>query len=72
MVWLLAQVHDAILAEIRKGDDTTAEHVKALMEIPVEANGRTMTIPAEVQRGLNWSKFNDKADKGPLNLGGMK
>ena len=55
-MWLLAQVHDAILFLYRPGDIATLQRVKQLMEIPFEINGRTLTIPVEVSVGSNWSK----------------
>jgi DNA polymerase I-like protein with 3'-5' exonuclease and polymerase domains len=55
-VWLLAQVHDAILFLYRPGDTDTLRRVKELMEIPLLINGRTLTIPVEIMVGPNWSK----------------
>jgi DNA polymerase I-like protein with 3'-5' exonuclease and polymerase domains len=55
-VWLLAQVHDAILFLYRPGDHDTLRRVKELMEIPLLINGRVLTIPVEIMVGPNWSK----------------
>lgn len=52
--WLLAQIHDAILGEVRLGDDATVARVLELMQIPVPINGRVMTIGVDVKRGQNW------------------
>lgn len=55
-VWLLAQVHDAILGLYRPGDLGSLRRVKELMETPLELNGRMLTIPVEIQVGPSWAK----------------
>lgn len=63
-VWLIAQVHDAILGEIRQGDAETLARVKELMSIPVSIRGRTMTVPVEILVGKTWRKSDMKKWKG--------
>lgn len=53
-LWLLAQVHDAILAEVRAGDDATVERMLELMRVPVPVYGRIMVIGADCKRGPHW------------------
>ena len=65
-VELLAQVHDAILGQVWKGDDAALTQVLRRMTLPVEIGGRTMTIPVEMMRGKNWGKASDK------NPGGLR
>lgn len=55
-VWLLAQVHDAILGLYRPGDIDTLRRIKELMEIPLLINGRVCTIPVEIAIGPSWAK----------------
>lgn len=55
-VWLLAQVHDAILGMVRVGDFKTLQEVKRLMTIPLHIRGRTCIVPVEVLYGYNWHK----------------
>lgn len=55
-VRLLAQVHDAILFLVRKGDSETKRRVLELMSIPVVVGPRTMRIGTEMACGLNWGK----------------
>lgn len=54
--WCLAQVHDAILGEVRKGDDATLARIKELMTIPVPIHSRIMTVAVEIAIGPNWQK----------------
>ena len=53
-LWLLAQVHDAILAERREGDEEVVARLLELMQVPVLIGGRTMVIPADVKIGKSW------------------
>ena len=64
---LLAQIHDSILFQFRKGHAYLAEKVKRCMEIPVSVKGydgttRTFTVPAAIKAGKDgtgayrWSK----------------
>lgn len=55
-VWLLAQVHDAILFLYRPGDLSTLRRVKELMEIPMLLNNQLLTIPVEIMVGPRWNK----------------
>ncbi len=58
---LLAQIHDSILFEVRKGHEYLAEKVKEAMEIPVtvtayDGKTRTFTVPAALSDGgYRWS-----------------
>lgn len=53
-VWLLAQVHDAILGEVREGDFDTLRRVKELMTIDIPIRGRICKIPVDIQYGPAW------------------
>lgn len=53
---LLAQIHDSILFQFRKGHEYLAQMVKEKMEIPVTVKGydgkvRTFTVPAAIKAG---------------------
>lgn len=49
---LLLQIHDAILIQVPTGTEEYFEQrIRELMEIPVNVNGRTMTIPIDVSWG---------------------
>lgn len=85
MLWLLAQVHDAILGEFRKGATiirrgeriTPATRLLELMRVPVDIKGidgvtRKMTIGVEMKCGQNWSKYNADPLKGRINLEGLR
>ena len=58
---LLAQIHDSILFQYRKGYEHLAHRVKELMEIPVTCTDiagitRTFTVPAALKLGgTHWS-----------------
>ena len=58
-VWLLAQVHDALLFEVRAGDFETLKRVKELMTIPIPIKGRTLTIPVEIAYSSKSWKHSD-------------
>lgn len=53
-VWLLAQVHDAILGMVRQDDFETLRRVKELMTIDIPIRGRVCRIPVDVKYGPNW------------------
>jgi hypothetical protein len=64
---LLAQIHDSIFFEFRKGHEYLVEEVRKRMEIPVTVTGcdgktRTYTVPAAAKAGkdgkgaLRWSE----------------
>lgn len=65
-VWCLAQVHDAILGEIRRGDNDTLRRVKELMQIPVSVRGRTMEVPVEILIGNHWRCGKPKWQSGDM------
>lgn len=67
-VQLLAQVHDAILAEVRVGDQEAVEAMRKLMTVPVPILGRVMTIPVEMQQGKNWGKYDAERNPGGLKV----
>lgn len=53
---LKAQIHDSILFQYRIGQTALVAKAKALMTIPVQVNGRTLLIPADVKCGdRRWS-----------------
>lgn len=52
--WLLAQVHDAILGQVRQDDFDTLRRIKELMTIPIPIRGRVCTIPVDIQYGNCW------------------
>lgn len=75
-VQLLAQIHDAILGQYRRGDKATPRKLLEMMRIPVHIIGidgvsRTMIIPVDMKVGLNWSKRNLDPKKGRLNPDGL-
>lgn len=53
-VWLLAQVHDAMLGLVRPGDDAALEAVRDLMSFRLDLHGRELRIPVEIQIGKSW------------------
>lgn len=55
-VWLLAQVHDAVLGLRRAADDDALRRVRELMTIPILIRGRLCIIPVEIMVGPSWSK----------------
>lgn len=64
-VWLLAQVHDAILGEVRRGDTNALRRVQDLMRIDVPmAGGRTMNIDVDMAVGDNWGKYSPENSEG--------
>lgn len=77
LVELLAQVHDAILFQYSISNEDKA--ISALrermrVETPItdfQGVERICTIPVEIAVGLNWGKFNDKPEKGRINLKGL-
>jgi DNA polymerase-1 len=53
-----AQVHDSILAECWEPDmHTTARAVRDAMTVPLTLNGRTFTIPVDLQAGYSWGEM---------------
>jgi len=53
-VWVLGQIHDAILGLRRSGDDDAIRRVVGIMECPVLLGDRLVTIGAEVLVGTSW------------------
>ncbi len=69
-VWLLAQVHDALLGLVRPGDDGTLARIKTIMETPVRIRGNLVTIRCEIALGPTWRKsdmvkWTPPADRSP-------
>jgi DNA polymerase I-like protein with 3'-5' exonuclease and polymerase domains len=53
-VWLLAQVHDAILGLVRPGDDAALLEMQRLMGFHLDIRGRRLVIPTEIKIGTSW------------------
>lgn len=83
-VQVLLQLYDAIYFQYRE-DDNEAEILSealALIDVPIEAKGRTFTVPGEAKIGWNWASYVGPEDvaraiaqgnKPPdLNLDGLK
>lgn len=54
-VWLLAQVHDAILGQYRPGDLDTLRRVRDIMSCPIEIRGHRLALRVEIQVGPAWA-----------------
>jgi hypothetical protein len=59
---LLAQIHDSVLFQFRKGHQYLADAVKRCMEIPVTVTGydgtsRRFTVPAATKAGKNFNSM---------------
>jgi len=55
---ICAQVHDSILVECWEADKlTTAQAVSRAMTVPLTVNGRTFTIPVDIQWGYSWGQM---------------
>lgn len=61
---LLAQIHDALLAQFRKEQMEILHKTKQLLQIPIPVNGRIMQIEAEVAIGYNWGKKSEDNPRG--------
>lgn len=66
---LLAQIHDALLAQYHRGRMEVLHKTKKLMEIPIPVTDyrgttRTMKIEAEFAIGTNWGKKSDSNPHG--------
>lgn len=71
----MAQLHDAVLIDYPDDPSTegnVAAFVTSLMKTPLEIGGRTFVIPNDFSSGWNWGKFNDKPERGSLNLAGVR
>lgn len=65
LVQLLGQIHDAVLCQYKEGDRKAAHSaIMEAMTIPVEINGRTMTIGIDMETGKNWGKHSENNPKG--------
>lgn len=53
-VWCIANIHDAVLGQVRAGDNVSLVRVKELMIIPMQIRGRECVVPVEIQIGPNW------------------
>lgn len=81
-VWLLAQIHDALLGEVDDGNFAAMERILELMSIPIPVTDiygvtRTMQIETEMAIGKNWGHQVTKpidAQGNPqrLNMQGLK
>ena len=56
-VRVLANEHDAILGEVRIGEEAVLERVVELMREEVPIRGRVMVIPTSVAVGHNWKEM---------------
>lgn len=61
---LLAQIHDALLAQFDKEQTNILHKTKELLQIPIPVNGRIMQIEAEVAIGYNWGKKSEDNPRG--------
>ena len=66
---LLAQIHDALLAQVLSDRIEVLHQMRNLMQIPIPVTDiygttRTMTIEAEFAIGANWGKRDDKNPQG--------
>ena len=57
-IWLLAQIHDAILAEVRWGNDAALDAIREAMSLSLDIRGRRLTIPIEIAVGPSWAHRN--------------
>jgi DNA polymerase family A len=53
-IWILAQVHDAILGLVRPGDDAALLELQRLMGFHLDIRGRRLVIPTEIKVGYSW------------------
>ena len=64
-VWLLGQIHDAILGLVRPGDHDTLRRVREIMETPILIRGKPLVIKAEILLGPSWRKSDMRMWKDP-------
>lgn len=57
--WVLAQIHDAILGEVRVGDDAALARIVELMGFGMTIRGRRLVIPVEIKIGRNWRDMHE-------------
>lgn len=55
-VWLLGQIHDALLGLRRVGDDAAMRRVREIMECPILIHGTPVVIRCEILTGPTWRK----------------
>jgi DNA polymerase-1 len=55
-VQLLLQVHDALLVQYTCDVETLKREMRQAMAIPMTINGRTFTVPVDVQTGPSWGE----------------
>lgn len=68
----IGQIHDAIVIQYpEERENELIPQVVKLMPTPLEARGRTMTIPSDVMVGWNFKKYSDGSKK-PKNLDGLR
>jgi DNA polymerase I-like protein with 3'-5' exonuclease and polymerase domains len=53
-VWLLGQIHDALLGQVRPGDLDTLRRVREIMECPILIHGHAVRIRTEIAVGPSW------------------
>lgn len=56
-----ANNHDSILAQVPEGTDEMHiwKFFKHYLEIPLQVNGYTFTIPIDIKMGINWGEMKD-------------
>jgi DNA polymerase-1 len=72
---LLAQVHDAVVAQVSEKEvDKQYPLMLECLDVPVEIGGKTLRIPADGEWGYNWGPIKyDKITKQPIkNLNGLR
>jgi DNA polymerase I-like protein with 3'-5' exonuclease and polymerase domains len=55
-VWLLGQVHDALLGMYRSEDTEVLSRIKAILETPIRIRDTLVVISAEILIGKSWWK----------------
>lgn len=73
-IQLLMQVHDSILFQYREEEeDEIIPWALETLKVPlVLEGGRDFVVPTEAKVGWNWGSYNDKPEKGDLNIDGLK
>lgn len=78
---LLAVIHDSLLLEVPEAyvdyvvERVVYEMMRPIPELPLQPEwgmGEYLSIGVEVKKGLNWANYQDKPEKGHLNLNGMR
>jgi len=70
---LLLQVHDSLLLQYPEHlEDQIIPWIREAFRVEITLRlGRKFAVPCEVQVGWNWGYYNDKPERGELNLAGM-